>query len=215
LKKWLPNRDFTGYDALLKLCDPDNVVQKRVLSMLGNSTDLKQLYVERFCLNLEYWLGGFFPEKSPQIKAYQAAAAKLENEILVLDPESEMLEWMRLDGKRGWIEICHHKAFRRFDIQISSIGSGKWRETAPLRGIDGLERAETLEKYLFAIEAWIKGVETAQNAPDKGVFQSIRKLLGEKDDTKIFLASLLVSLLRPQQLAAKRRADRRVHLHKS
>lgn len=216
LKKWLPNKEgFTGYETLLKVCDPGDMVQKRVLNMLGNSTELKQLYVERFCLNLEYWLGGFYPEKSPQIKAYEAAVQKLENEISKLDPNSEMLEWMRLDGRRGWIEICHHKAFRRFDIHISSIGSGRWRKATPLRGIDGLERAETIEKYLFAIEAWINGVETAQNAPDKGVFQSIHELLGEKDDTKLFLASLLVSLLRPQQLAARQRAERRARFHKS
>jgi len=216
LKKWLPSKGrFTGYEALLKACDPDGMVQKHVLNMLGNSTELKQLYVERFCLNLEHWLGGYYPEESPQMKAYEAAVQKLGNEISRLDPNSELLEWMRLDGRRGWIELCHHKAFRRFDIHISSIGSGKWRKDMPLREIDGLERAETVEKYLFAIEAWINGVETAQNAPDKAVFQSIHELLGQKDDTKLFLASLLVSLLRPQQLAARQRAERRARFHKS
>jgi len=197
------------------VCDPDGMVQKHVLNMLSNSTELKQLYVERFCLNLEYWLGAFYPEKSPQMKAYEAAVQKLEDEISKLDPNSEMLEWMRLDGRRGWIEICHHKAFKRFDIHISSIGSGEWREAMPLSGIDGLERAETVEKYLFAIEAWINDVETSQNAPDKALFQSIHELLGENDDTKMFLASLLVSLLRPQQLAARKRAERRASIHKS
>jgi len=216
LKRWLPSRGgFTGYEALLEVCDRDGAVQKHVLRMLGNSTELKQLYVERFCLNLEYWLGGFYPEKSPQMKTYEAAAQKLENEISKLDPNSEILEWMRLDSRKGWIEICHHKAFRRFDIHISSIGSGKWREAMPQRGIDGLERAETVEKYLFAIEAWINGVETSQNAPDKAIFRNIHELLGEKDDTKLFLVSLLVSLLKPQQLAARQRAERRARFHKS
>jgi len=216
LRKWLPSKGrFTGYETLLKICDPDGVIQEHVLNMLGNSTELKQLYVERFCLNLEHWLGGYYPEKSPQMKAYEAAVQKLENEISKLDHDSELLEWMRMDGRRGWIELCHHKAFRRFDIHISSIGSGKWRKDMPLRRIDGLERAETVEKYLFAIEAWINGVETSQNAPDKAVFQSIHELLGEKDDTKLFLASLLVSLLRPQQLAARQRAERRARSHKS
>ena len=216
LKKWLPSKGrFTGYETLLKVCDPDGMVQKHILNMLGTSTELKQLYVERFCLNLEYWIGGFYQENSPQMKAYEAAVQKLETEISKLDPTSEMFEWLRLDGRRGWIEICHHKAFRRFDIHISSIGSGKWREAMPLRGIDGLERAETVEKYLFAIETWINGVKASQTAPDKTVFENIHELLRKKDDTKLFLASLLVSLLRPQQLAARQRAERRAHFHKS
>nr|MDO8135732.1 hypothetical protein [Candidatus Njordarchaeum guaymaensis] len=158
---------------------------------------------------LEFWLGGF-----PQMKAYEAAVQRLENEISKLDSNSELLEWMRLDGRRGWIEICHHKAFRRFDIHISSIGSEKWRKDMPPKGVDGLERAETVEKYLFAIEAWINGIDASQNAPDKAVFQNIHELLGEKDHTKLFLASLLVSLLRPQQLAARQRAKRRVRFRR-
>ncbi len=63
LRKWLPSTGtFTGYEALLKVCDPEGSVQKQVSGMLGATTKLKRLYVERFCLNLEYWLGGFFPE---------------------------------------------------------------------------------------------------------------------------------------------------------
>lgn len=210
LKKWLPSSGrFTGYETLLKVCDPEGAIQNHVLGMLGESTELKRLYVERFCLNLEYWLGGFFPDGSPQLKAYEAAAEKLQNEISKLHPDSEILEWMRLDGKRGWIEICHHKAFRRFDIHISSIGAGKWRGALPLRGIDGLERAATLEKYLFSIEAWIKGSRVSDGAPDEALFEKIHKLLGESDDTKLFLASLLLSLLRSQQVAARQLVEKR------
>jgi len=210
LKKWLPSSErFTGYETLLRVCDSENVIQNHVFEMLGESTELKRLYVERFCLNIEYWLAGFFPDGSPQWKAYKAVAEKLENEISKLDPDSEILEWMRLDGKRGWIEICHHKAFRRFDIHISSIGAGKWRGAMPLRGIDGLERAAILEKYLFSIEAWIKGSRVSDGAPDKALFEKIHEILGESDDTKLFLASLLVSLLRSQQLAAKQLAEKR------
>jgi hypothetical protein len=211
LRKWQPNfsRRFTGYEVLLKLVDPEGTIQQYVRKMLGESTTIKQLYVERFCLNLEYWLGGFFPKNSPQLKAYNAAVTELETEILKLDPETEMLEWMRLDGKKGWIEICHHKAFRRLDINISSIGEGKWRGAIPRRGTDGLERATTLEKYLFPIETWIKGLACSDDSPDKALFNRIHDALGERDDSKLFLASLLVSLLRSQQVAARLRGEKR------
>ncbi len=210
LRRWLPSKGrFTGYETLLKVCDPEGKVQKHVLGMLGESTELKQLYVERFCLNLEYWLGGFFPDGSPQLEGYKAAVERLEDQISKLNPDPEVLEWMRLDGKRGWIEICHHKAFRRFDINISSIGSGKWRGAIPLRGTDGVERAATLEKYLSPIEAWINCLPSSDDAPDKAVCDRIHRLLGEIDDTKLFLASLLVSLLRSQQIGARQRAERR------
>lgn len=208
LRKWLPSSGRSaGYDTLLEVCDPDGAIQDHVLGMLGESTEIKRLYVERFCLNLEYWLGGFFPEGSPQLKAYDAAVKKLEDEISKLDPDLEMLEWMRLDGKRGWIEVCHHKAFRRLDIHLSSIGAGKWREAMPRRGTDGLERGEMLEKYLFPIKAWTGDSKVSGNLPDQTLFNRIHGLLGERDDKKLFLASLLVSLLRAQQLAARKRAE--------
>ncbi len=210
LQTWLPSGTrVTGYHAPLKICDPDGEVQNHVLGMLGESTELKRLYVERFCMNLENWLGGFYPEGSPQLKAYEAAVTKLDDEISKLDPEPEILEWMKLDGEKGWIEICHHKVFRRFDINISSIGAGKWRGAMPRRGIDGLERAETLEKYLFPIEAWTEGLDASDSAPDLPLYRRIHDFLGEQDDAKLFLASLLVSLLRAQQLAARKRAENR------
>lgn len=213
LRKWLPHSDrCSGYDTLLKVCDPDGSIQTHVFTMLGERTQLKELYVERFCLNLECWLGGIYLEGSPQLRAYEGAVEKLENEIMNRDPHREMLQWMKLDGKKGWIEICHHKAFRRFDIHISSIGAGRWRGYYPLRGTDGRERALTLEKYLFPIEAWIKD-SPADEAPDKLLFDEIHELLGEKDDTKVFLASLLVSLLRSQQIPARQRAEERLNEH--
>ena len=159
-------------------------------------------------MNLEYWLGGFFPEASAQFITYETAVEKLENEIIKVDPDSETLEWIRIEN-RGWIEICHHKAFRRFDINISSISAGKWRGVMSLRGTDGLERAATVEKYLIPIEFWIQGLKQSNDSPDREFFNSVYDLLGEKDDTKMFLASLLVSLLRPQQVAAKLRAEKR------
>lgn len=210
LKAWLPSSGrITGYQALLDICDPESETRNHVLSMLGEINDLKQLYVERFCLNFEYWIGGFYPLGSPQMKAYVAAVERLEGEISKLDPDPEMLEWMRLDGKRGWIEICHHKAFRRFDIQISSIGSGKWRGAIPYEGTDGLGRAETLEKYLAPIEEWIKGPAAPRKSADDDISNRIQESLGKRDDSKLFLAAMLVSLLRSQQIAARKRAEKR------
>lgn len=213
LQKWLPSsRPFTGYDTLLNVCDPKGEIQNHILELLGEGNELKQLYVKRFCLNLEYWLRGRYHEGSPQLKAYNAAVEMLDGEIAQLDSDPEILEWMRVDGKGVWIEICHHKAFRRFDIFISSIGSGKWRGAIPYRGTDGIERAETLEKYLFPIVVWTTGSRTSDNPPDEAFFERIQKLLGEHDDVKVFLASLLVSLLRSQQIAARKRAENRLEL---
>lgn len=148
--------------------------------MLGGSTELKWLYVERFCLNFEYWLGGFYPDGSPQLRTYNAAVEELEKEIARLDPDPEMLEWMRLDGKRGWIEVCHHKAFRRFDIHISSIGAGRWSGAIPHGGAGGLERAETLERYLSPIEAWTKDGGVSDNPPDDVLSREILDLLASR-----------------------------------
>jgi hypothetical protein len=210
LRKWLPSSGrYTGYDALLGLCDPEGEIRDHVLGMLGEGSELKRLYVERFCLNLGYWLGGFFPEGSPQRKAYDAAVGELEKEIARLDSDPEMLEWMRLDGRRGWIEVCHHKAFRRFDIQISSIGAGGWRGAPLPKGSDGIARAETLEEYILPIEAWVKGSKAPPDPPDAAIYERIHDYLGEPDDTKLFLASLLSSLLRSQQMPAKERALKR------
>ena len=210
LRKWLPGTGrFTGYDALLGLCDPRGETQDHVLGMLGESSDLKRLYVERLCKNLEFWIGGFFPEGSPQRRSHDAAVERLEEEIVRLDPDPEILEWMRLNGERGWIEICHHKAFRRINIQISSFGAGRWRGGLPLRGRDGISRGETLEVYLLPIEDWLKGSIAPPEPPSSEFYERIQGLLGEPDDVKRFLASLLASLLRSQQIPARERALKR------
>ncbi|MBU7046191.1 MAG: hypothetical protein HXS54_07100 [Theionarchaea archaeon] len=212
LKDWLPHGErSTGYKTLLKICDPEMKLQKHIVDMLGEPTELKQLYVQRFCANLEYLLGGFYTDGSPQLIAHKAAVERLENEISKCDSDPEMLEWMRLNGKKGWIEICHHKAFRQFDIHISSIGAGTWRQDMPLCGTDGIERALTLEKFLFPIEMWIKDSPESDDTSDQLLVEKIWELLGEKDDEKVFLASLLVSLLRSQQMAARCRAEKRMH----
>jgi hypothetical protein len=95
--------------------------------------------------------------------------------------------------------------FRHYDLIISSIGARKWRAVMGRRGTDGFERAALLEQYLAPIQAWVEG----QDRLHDGLGPEIARRLGPRDDTKVFLAALLVSLLRGQQLAARSLAARR------
>jgi hypothetical protein len=206
LRNWLPSGGRSGYEALLRTRDPGGAVQEHILAMLGERDELKELYVERLCLCLEFWLGGFYPTGSAQMKALEAAVAAVEGEIRKRDAGGEILEAFALGGD-GKLQPCHHKMFRRYDIIISSVGAGKWRAVMPRRGTDGLERAALLDEYLEPIEAWVAG--GAEKAPGGDLAGRIHELLGERDDVKIFLASLLASLLRAQQLYAKKLAASR------
>lgn len=208
LRNWLPREGRSGYGALLGVCDPEEAIQKRVLSLLGERNDLKELCVERLCLCLELWLGGIFPRESAQMVAHGAAVSAVEEEITRHHPEGQILKAMKLDGD-GRLQPCHHKAFRRYDIIISSIGAGRWRAVMPMRGTDGFERAATLEEYLAPIQAWIGGRGTAGRRVQGELHDEIHMLLGESDEAKLFLASLLVSILRAQQLSATARAQKR------
>ena len=205
LRDWLPSQGRSGHGALLSACDPTGTTGGHVAGLLGERTELKELYVERFALTLEYWLGGLLPEGSPQLVAHRAATSAVEAEIRERDPESEMLGALEGNGD-GALQPCHHKAFRRYDIVVSSIGAGRWRAAMPMRGTDGFERAALLERYLAPIEAWAAGPGDA--ATDETAVE-VAAFLGERDGTKVFLASLLASLLRAQQLAATQRAERR------
>jgi hypothetical protein len=202
LRNWLPSEGKSGYKALLRTCDPGGAVRRHILGMLRERDELKELYVERLCLCLEFWLGGFYPAGSAQMTALEAAVAAVEGEIRKRDAGGEILEAFALGGD-GKLQPCHHKMFRRYDIIISSVGAGKWRAVIPRRGTDGLERAALLDEYLEPIEAWIAGAEAAP-AGDLG--RKIHASLGERDGAKIFLASLLASLLRAQQLFARKLA---------
>jgi len=127
-------------------------------------------------------------------------------EIAKLDPERAVVpEAVLQNDGDGRLQPCHHKAFYRYDLIISSIGAGKWRAAMGRRRTDGLARADTLESYLAPIELWTKG----KTKTDDEFAAKIQALLGAPDSTKLFLASLLVSLLRPQQLAAAELAKRR------
>ena len=78
-----------------------------------------------------------------------------------------------------------------------------------MRGADGFERAATVERYLRPIELGLEPcTESTEHEKDE-LFQEINTLLGDPDHAKLFLASLLVSLLRAQQLTARQIAERR------
>ncbi len=206
LRNWVPRDVPAGYQALLHVIEPEDVFQNHIRTMLGDRTVLKELYVERFCLCLEKWLSGYPPADSAQMKAHNAAVVAVEAEILKLDPDRAVVPEVVLqnDGD-GRLQPCNHKAFYRYDLIISSIGAGKWRAAMGRRRTDGLARADTLERYLAPVELWIQG----KTKTDDELAAKIQPLLGAADSTKLFLASLLVSLLRPQQLAAAELAKRR------
>lgn len=203
-RDWLASerRGRGGWEAILGQCDPGGEVRRHVAELLGEPTELKALYVRRFCLCLEYWLDGCpqgeRPEPSPEV-------ARIEEEIRRLGGDEGILGAFRFEGT-GRLEVCHHKLFRRYDIILSSIGAGRWRGAMPVRGTDGIDRADELEPLLVAIEAWARG---APPAPGDDPASHIPKLLGDPTPTKIFQAELLASLLRSQQLSARRRGEKR------
>lgn len=213
LRNWLPCEIRSGYETLLKIYDPDKSIQNHVLDLLGERNDLKELYVERLCLCLEFKLGGGYPRVSAQAKVHDVAASAVEEEIKKRDPESSILNAFLFDSEYNTyagLELCHHKFFRRCDIIISSIGASKWRKAMPMKGTDGFERAATLEKYLSPIESWIESGGKVMEHKEGELFDKIHTLLGKPDDIKLFLASLLVSLLRSQQLHSEKLAKSRV-----
>ncbi len=209
LEHWQHDSPRSGFRTLLLMCDPDGSIEKHVRELLGERTELKSLYVERFSLCLEALLGERFPKGSAQAKAHAAAVAAVEKYIKKRDPDGELLDVMH-EYREGeylayvGLEFCHHKIFRRLDIIISSIGVGKLRGAMPERGTDGFERADEVEKYLVPIETWLD-----RKDPVDDLARDVASRLGEPEATKIFLASLMVSLLRAQALSARKRAEKR------
>lgn len=203
-RTWLKHGPVNGYQIILNVVDPDGKIQEHIRALLGKRDDLKEKYVERFCLCLELWLGDLIADGKILSASHAAAIAALEKEIIHADPEAGILKAFMYEGD-GRLNVCHHKLFRRYDIIISSIGCGKWRGAMPMRGTDGFERSELVASYFEPIEAWLKnGQETHFNS---GPSVQIVALLGEPDKTKLFLASLLVSLLRSDELAARKTAE--------
>ena len=206
LRDWLPCDGPSAYEALLAVCDPNRTIQNHILGLLGERDELKELYVERFSLCLEFWLGGCYSgDSSAQMKAHQAAVSAVDEEIDKRDADRVVVpSWATASDGDGMLQPCHHKAFRRYDTILSSIGAGRWRACMPRQGKGALERIATLETLLEPIEAWIEGKGATRSA-DTGdeSFDRIHALLGESSDVKTFLASLLASLLRAQQSNAE------------
>ena len=210
LKNWLSHEiSSNGYEALLKILDPDKKIRNHIYDMLGDRNELKELCVARLCLCLDWYLSGIYAPGTLQMKRHAASVSAIEEEIKARDPESMILQALESEGD-GRLQPCSHKAFRRYDIIISSIGSGSWRAVIPRRGTDGFARAETLEKYLSPIEDWINTKGKGGRKKTNELTEKIYALLGKPDNEKIFLASFLVSILRGQQLSAIKRAESRV-----
>lgn len=209
--EWLSDSLDSGYEVMLAVCDPDKTIQEHIFSLLSEKTELKQLYVQRFCLYLGFMINRSFEAGSAPAFVHDVSLSAVETEIRKHDLEASILAGFVFDSKYNTyagLELCHHKLFRRLDIILSSIGVGTWRGAMPLKGRDGLERAELLEKYLHALEIWIHSGTQANSEAAGDFTHSIHTLLAERDDTKVFLASLFVSLLRSQQLHARELAQR-------
>lgn len=210
LKKWLQNgnMDFFSED-MLRSCDPDEIIQNKITELLGTKNKLKELYVTLLYLSIEilnFVNLGSTPYTHPLWIAYRASITEIRNKINDMVGNNEFLKVLTLGNIEGRLQPCSHKVFRRYDIIISSIGDEKWRKSIPVRGTDGFERADLLEKYLFPIQSWVDGKKKPNDYYDEGQFEQIHNLLGDKNDVKVFFASFLVSLLRPQQRRAKLKA---------
>ena len=75
----------------------------------------------------------------------------------------------------------------------------------PLRGTDGSSRAELIEPYIEAMNAWCRGDDLRNDELHENVFEK----LGKSDREKGFLVSLFASLLRAQVLAARDKDESR------
>ena len=200
LRVWLiPHDRASGYRTLLGMCDPDGSVQQHVRAMLGEKTELKALCVERLCLFLEFSLRHSF-EQSSASEAYAAATTVVDEVIRRHNADDSLLKTIALPLWQGdfcypsQLEPCYRKYFTSLDILLSSMGSEDWQAAKLTKGVDTLERMDALETYLEPIEVWLR--DDIQESPSSGIADRIFSSLGEKDKTKVFLASLLLSLLR-------------------
>ncbi len=161
-------------------------------ALLGAWTPVKSLYVERFCLTLEYWLRGWYEMTDGGVIGLRAAIAAIEQEIRRHGQADEaLLQAMHPDT--GALFPCLHKLFRRFDIILSSIGGGRWRAGMPENGGSRAERLATSERFLAPMAAWL------EHAPPYDDFAAtLHHDLGAHTPTKNFLVALLISLLRSQ-----------------
>lgn len=205
LRSWLPRVVRDGYQRLLAICDPADEIRRHVYEMLGEHTKLKELYVERFCLCLDWCaIGGLFDRESALGISHAAAVSAVENKIRELDPDGDILPWIAADGD-GQLEPCHHKAFRRYDIIISSIGTGRWHGAMPERKTDGFDRAEMHTKLIRPLTAWLAGNKHGLSTGEKEVYDQI----GAPDASKRFLVTFLEASLRAQQHEAQEHEEQK------
>ncbi|HOF88239.1 MAG TPA: hypothetical protein PLZ36_09090 [Armatimonadota bacterium] len=194
-RAWLPRTAPSGFPVLLTACDPDGATRTHVAALLGEQTPIKALYVERFCLSLEYWLRGWYDMADGGIIGLRAAITAIEQEIRQHDQADDALLWA-MDPENGGLFPCLHKLFRRFDIILCSIGNGQWRAGMPEEGSSRGERLAICGRYLSPIDAW-----RDYRQPEDAFAAAIHQDLGAPTPEKCFLAALLVSLLRSQLLA--------------
>jgi len=211
LRNWLSKPCYgpVGYAILLKMCDPSGEVQQRIVSMLGERTELKEFYVERLCLWFDWTaVGGMFDDHSAMGTAHTGAVAAVEQKIKELNPDGGILPWIAEDGQ-GHTEPCHHKAFRRYDIIISSIGAGKWRAVIPERKTDGLDLIRMHDSFIGVIETWLSDRQGIGEDKEENISVRVHELLGEKTSAKVFLSSFLCSLLRLQRHRVQKHLEKR------
>ncbi len=207
LRTWALGEHLCGVPSMQSVCDPQGCIEHHVFELLGERNELKALYVERLARAVFYWLTGHSePDTAPGI-AHAGCVAALEHRILALDPELRVVPREYLFADEGNLHACHHKLFRHLDIIISSIGAERWRGGMPARCTDGIERAEDLDAWLIPLAAWVQGRAPQGDEAASEQWQQVFAALGERDDQKVFLAALLESLLRSQQVAARERAE--------
>lgn len=206
LRTWALDDHLCGVPSMQSVCDPEGCVEHHVFELLGERNELKALYVERLARAVFFWLTGHSEPDTPPGIAHAGCVAPLEDRILTLDPELRVVPREYLFADEGNLHPCHHKLFRHLDIIISSIGAEQWRGGMPARCTDGLERAEDLDAWLAPLAAWVDDRGPQADEADTEEWQLVYTALGERDDRKLFMAALLESLLRSQQVAARERA---------
>jgi len=140
--------------------------------------------------------------------AHTGAVAAVEQKIKELNPDGGILPWIAEDGQ-GHTEPCHHKAFRRYDIIISSIGAGKWRAVIPERKTDGLDLIRMHDSFIGVIETWLSDRQGIGEDKEENISVRVHELLGEKTSAKVFLSSFLCSLLRLQRHRVQKHLEKR------
>lgn len=217
LRYWLGRHDRIpcGHEDVLSALDPGGRCHRHVMAMLGEPDELKVLRVERLCLRVEFILEGMPGPETIRGKLLREAARKLQRttEAATGDDAFErgFGPHVRL-ANLGELSPCHHKLFRRLDILISSIGQGEWRMAIPYKGTDGFERADLLDTFLVPIRGWIAGEAPA--GPDEWLANQVHGLLRSRTHERLFLAALLESLMRSQQVIARTWAEQATAMRK-